>query len=813
MLRTGLALAAVVLQLTGCSGSEEGGGRTGGLTPDTSIEVLQPKASLGVVEMSISGIGTNAMESSAVWVGPGGLPVKGQGGVPRAVKTITSTSAIPLGLDVSPLSSSHVDVGARGAGGVRYIMATYRVRNARVCADPGNCTAYGTARNNVTFFGITSSQTINQTAVSRFRRFDGSDANAALTTQLVPVHGVSSDGATVVAAMASMQAYREVEIPAADSGVDSVFPYGFVVRNASNDSRVLPANPAPGVYDGVVTLAFRIPLQAQATDDPFSISMRFQVADDTTIRVTQSSQEQTIAGDRAAQARAAALGSKNLAVLGGRIARTTIGDPICQVRIAGLPGAASAYLTNTLSSPPAVNAAPFNLVGVPIDSEVSLGFCEPMNAPTASTLIVQGSMSGLRKVGMAYSGALDGGGATTRPNQLIWSFTGAKPFFRGERVMVSATADNTAVAGTAVRPVVGSFMVQGSVGGSSGSLASRSDLIGHSFTHSVQLGDLNGDGVLDLVTAYDAPTGPSFTVALGDGAGGFGTPTAYNGGNYVPFAAIGDMNGDGHLDVVSVQRDDRIVKIWLGDGTGALSYTGKCPIADGTWVALGDLDADGRLDMVVTNRNHNTVSVLSVNDNGDCRSGKQLAATGGPFSAALGDLNGDGYLDLVTANIDGGSVSIFLGDGSGGFGTRTDRTVGAVNSSPRIVALGDLNGDGVLDLAITVSVDDLVAIHLGNGSGGFTTGTPVTVGDGPTGLELADMNGDGVLDLVVSNQLASTVVVRPGDGAGGFLATTVTAAVGGGPYHLVVGDVDGDGKLDVLTASYDQGVISRLLGQ
>jgi hypothetical protein len=181
-----------------------------------------------------------------------------------------------------------------------------------------------------------------------------------------------------------------------------------------------------------------------------------------------------------------------------------------------------------------------------------------------------------------------------------------------------------------------------------------------------------------------------------------------------------------------------------------------------------------------------------------------------PLSVTLGDVNGDGKLDLLTANTASNNVSVRLGDGLGGFAGSTDVAVGA---SPQSVTLGDVNRDGKLDLltANTGGSLNTVSVRLGDGLGGFTGSTNVGVGSGPVSVTLGDVNRDGKLDLLTSNLNSNTVSVRLGDGLGDFTGST-EVGVGSLPYSLTLGDVNGDGKLDFLTANRNSGDFSVRLG-
>ncbi len=141
-----------------------------------------------------------------------------------------------------------------------------------------------------------------------------------------------------------------------------------------------------------------------------------------------------------------------------------------------------------------------------------------------------------------------------------------------------------------------------------------------------------------------------------------------------------------------------------------------------------------------------------------------------PYRVVVGDFNGDGIPDLVSANFNSSSpstLSLFLGSSNGTFGTASSITV---NNEPNFIAVGDFNGDGKADLAVTGYATNEVYVLLGNGSGGFSPQAIYTQGVGSLieGIIAADFNGDGITDLALVNNFSATVSILLGAGDGTF---------------------------------------------
>jgi hypothetical protein len=178
-----------------------------------------------------------------------------------------------------------------------------------------------------------------------------------------------------------------------------------------------------------------------------------------------------------------------------------------------------------------------------------------------------------------------------------------------------------------------------------------------------------------------------------------------------------------------------------------------------------------------------------------------------PDSVAVGDFNGDGIPDLAITNEGDNTVTVLLGNGSGGFAAAPGSPF-AVGTSPIPIAVGDFNGDGIQDLAIgnVTSNNSNLTVLLGNGSGGFAAapGSPFAVGPGPRSVAVGDFNQDGIQDLVTANLTNDTLTVLLGDGSGGFGAP-LSIVVGTSPTSVAVGDFNGDGIPDLVAANFATG--------
>ncbi len=331
---------------------------------------------------------------------------------------------------------------------------------------------------------------------------------------------------------------------------------------------------------------------------------------------------------------------------------------------------------------------------------------------------------------------------------------------------------------------------------------SRSDLVGNgSGAWATVVADFNGDGKMDIATVSSSNNN-KVSIFLGNGDGTFRKNTDYTTGSF-PFAIVAaDFNRDGKLDLATADANATGVSVFLGNGDGTFQHaTHLTAIGGPSGLVAADFNGDGNVDLVTAD-GVGSLSLFKGNGDGTFQPAANIAAGGDADTVIAGDFNGDNHLDLAVTNLSKQTISILLGTGEGGFGAPTTYSVSLM---PESMVTADFNGDGKLDLAVTIAgqtggTPGEACIFPGNGDGTFAAPTCYGAGFSSAGLAIGDINGDGWLDLVVASDSDNTAVVLLGNGDGTF-QKAVPFGVGFGPVSVSLGDFNDDGQLDLITGN------------
>ncbi|MBE7169199.1 MAG: VCBS repeat-containing protein [Williamsia sp.] len=386
---------------------------------------------------------------------------------------------------------------------------------------------------------------------------------------------------------------------------------------------------------------------------------------------------------------------------------------------------------------------------------------------------------------------------------------------------------------------------------------------------SLAVGDVDGDGKSDVVTRA------SFGVSVLRNTANPGNISSTSFQPRVDLAtspgslSLGDVDGDGKLDILTTQLNAVSIlrNTAIAGSITSSSFAAKvdfpCDNA-GSGITLSDLDGDGIAEVVITNNSTFSVSVLRAN--ASSLSSVPQISTVNPLSSPVGStvtITGSGFnatpsdnmvlFGTVKALVTGGSatsltvivppgtnyqpVSVLNGaNGLTGYSSKPFVTTSsnpygtgipynfykeglqfASGTLPYFVALGDLNGDGKPDMVEAHPTNNIIVVRENRtASGGLATtsflfGTEIPVGNEPRSIAIGDLDGDGKPDVVVANAGSSTISVLQNTSSGtAAFGTKVDFPTGSQPFSVTIGDIDLDGKPDILVANLAAGTVSVL---
>lgn len=327
-----------------------------------------------------------------------------------------------------------------------------------------------------------------------------------------------------------------------------------------------------------------------------------------------------------------------------------------------------------------------------------------------------------------------------------------------------------------------------------------------SSVYSVALGDLNNDGLDDIITANSGSGSIFYWLAQPSGTFLASVSLAASGSPTCAIAA--NVTGGPLADIVSANFNANTLTIWPDVRQTVPPPGAPSTVAAGSgpfWVQAGDVSGDGRLDLVVANFGAASVSVLVGKADGTFETRRTLTTPSATFSVCIADFDVDGKKDIATANYNTASVSVLRSLGAGNFAAPQTY---AAQQLPRSVCSADFNNDGRPDLAVANNGSSSVSVLLASPDGGFLPAEHYALANGPQGIAAGDLNNDGWIDLVVAMGTGNNVSVLSGFGGGRF-RSALTFAAGAQPTSVAIGDVNRDGTPDLEIANFG-GEMSRL---
>lgn len=335
------------------------------------------------------------------------------------------------------------------------------------------------------------------------------------------------------------------------------------------------------------------------------------------------------------------------------------------------------------------------------------------------------------------------------------------------------------------------------------------------------LGDLNGDGRGDIVL-----TDSMLWTLLTDERGNIGAAVAGPIGQPNQAASLGDIDGDGDLDIFGTLQSECVsgaeshcAQLLVNDGSGSFAAPEAFLVGrDPRVIRAGHFDGDAFPDLLCFQDSQSFggnstkwIAVVRGGPDGHLQTPETINIAVDASCVAAGDLDEDGDLDVVSGGL-GASARVYLNDGAGNLGSPTTVAMGS-GADLRDMLLVDLNNDGILDLAVTrdpysPSSPLGAAVRLGIGGGQFGAAQVVDCGGDGRGLAAGDLDGDGDVDLAISKGAPSGIALLINDGQGGFSLLTqilINAQVG----DVAIVDLDGNAHPELLVASYSSPELLR----